>query len=72
MNRCKDKCSTWYKFYRKTGFKPSMKKYTAGIKFCAICSTYMEYEGIRCPCCGCVLRTKPRAANRRRVKVTVS
>jgi hypothetical protein len=40
--------------------------YQAGYKRCTECGIYMKYVGNRCPCCGCVLRTKGRKYKRKR------
>jgi len=34
--------------------------YELGHKRCAICETFLNWEGIHCPCCGTSLRSKPR------------
>lgn len=35
-------------------------KYESGLKRCSSCEIFMKYDGNRCPCCGIVLREKPR------------
>ena len=35
-------------------------KYAQGQKRCTECMMFMDYSGKHCPCCGTVLRTKPR------------
>jgi len=35
-------------------------RYAAGQKRCQVCSEFIIWEGIWCPCCGYKLRTKPR------------
>ena len=35
-------------------------RYANSQKRCQICSIYIKWEGLYCPCCGYRLRTKPR------------
>jgi hypothetical protein len=35
-------------------------RYKAGQKRCQVCQIYLNWEGIRCPCCGNQLRTSPK------------
>ncbi len=43
------------------------RRYSAGQKRCTICELFIKWDGLRCPCCGCRLRTKPKnTADRRR------
>jgi hypothetical protein len=37
-----------------------MGRYAAGQRRCQICQMFIKWEGLRCPCCGYRLRTKPR------------
>jgi hypothetical protein len=34
--------------------------YSIGQKRCQICETFIQWDGLWCPCCGYRLRTKPR------------
>jgi len=43
-----------------------ISRYLLGQKLCNICETYMLHAGVRCPCCGCKLRTNPRSGKLRR------
>ena len=36
-------------------------RYEQGQKRCPQCEIFVEWEGLWCPCCGRLLRTKPRA-----------
>ena len=36
-------------------------KYRAGQKRCTYCGLFIVFEGVRCPCCKTILRTKPRS-----------
>ena len=42
-------------------------RYEAGQKRCTACDIFMDWNGLRCPCCAGVLRTKPKAASSRKV-----
>lgn len=35
-------------------------RYATGQKRCQLCSIFMKWDGLWCPCCGCKFRTKPR------------
>ena len=35
-------------------------RYAAGQKRCQICTIFIMFDGIKCPCCNYKLRTKPR------------
>lgn len=39
---------------------PSKGRYQSGQKRCQVCSLYLIWSGIRCPCCGTRLRNKAR------------
>lgn len=34
--------------------------YADGDKYCKPCEIYLEYNGLHCPCCGTLLRTRRR------------
>ena len=36
-------------------------RYEQGQKRCNTCELFIKWEGLWCPCCGRLLRTKPRA-----------
>jgi len=38
----------------------SSSRYIFGQKRCQICSIFINWEGVFCPCCGYKLRIKPR------------
>lgn len=41
--------------------KPNgLGRYEAGQKHCTACELFINWDGIRCPCCRSTLRTKPR------------
>lgn len=35
-------------------------RYSKGNKRCQICDIFIQWEGLRCPCCGVQLRGSPR------------
>jgi len=35
-------------------------RYNTGQKRCQICEIWIRWDGFTCPCCGVLLRTKPR------------
>jgi hypothetical protein len=39
---------------------PSLSRYASGQKRCQLCEVFVNWQGIRCSCCGSELRTKPR------------
>jgi len=39
--------------------------YEAGHKRCTSCEIYLIWNDVHCPCCGCILRAKPRNAKAR-------
>jgi hypothetical protein len=46
---------------RHKALKPvGIGRYSAGQKRCQICETFLNWDGLWCPCCGYRLRTKPR------------
>ena len=52
---CKDICHQ-YKAH-KSSYEGSY--YIKGYKRCIECETFLQWDGLRCPCCGRILRTKP-------------
>lgn len=52
---CRDICHK-YKAH-KSAFEGSY--YRNGHKRCIECETFLQWEGLRCPCCGRILRTRP-------------
>jgi len=45
-------------------YRSDKKRYDDGIKRCAACEAYLNYEGTQCPCCGTQLRPKRKAKYR--------
>ena len=41
-------------------------RYEQGQKRCHQCELFMKWDGLWCPCCGHLLRTKPRATKPKR------
>ena len=52
---CKGICLR-YKATKPTG----VGRYSTGQKRCQICTIFLNWDGLWCPCCGSRLRTKPR------------
>ena len=46
VNVCKGICNK----FKAIGFK-GRHRYEKGQKLCPICSEFLEYPGVRCPCC---------------------
>lgn len=40
-------------------------KYEMGQKRCSLCEVFLEYSGLRCPCCNVKLRTKSRTTEKK-------
>jgi len=63
---CKGKC-TQYKSRKPKN--PGVGRYEVGQKHCSLCALFVKWEGLWCPCCGQLLRTKPRnSSNRKRLQ----
>ena len=58
MTTCRGICENYRAFGPIVG-----GRYEKGQKRCQICSVFVEWPGLHCPCCGYRLRTKPRASN---------
>ena len=39
-------------------YRSESQRYNLGIKRCTSCETYLEYDGVQCPCCRTQLRGK--------------
>jgi len=63
VNMCKGICIR-YKAIGYTG----RYRYDDGQKLCPVCEEFLNYLGIRCPCCSVKLRTTPRG-NRARKEI---
>ena len=44
----------------------SKRSYDDGYKYCSRCGLYYLTDGVRCPCCGTLLRSSPRGRGHRR------
>ncbi|WP_316506072.1 hypothetical protein [Nitrosopumilus sp.] len=63
---CKGTC------HRYKAKKPGMHgRYNAGQKRCSQCEIFISWDGKYCPCCGYVLRTKPKGTQTRHRLMTV-
>ena len=61
VNVCKGICNN----FKAIGFK-GRHRYEKGQKLCPICSEFLEYPGVRCPCCSVKLRSTPRGNKARK------
>jgi hypothetical protein len=52
--------------------KAACNNYANGQKRCQVCELFMEWKGLRCPCCHCKLRTKPRNVKFKRRRLMTS
>ena len=63
---CKGKCE---KYKARKPSDSSLGRYATGQKHCSICALFIKWDGLWCPCCGHLLRTKPRnTINRQRLQ----
>lgn len=47
--------------------------YDSGAKRCNICELFIKWDGIRCPCCSCILKTQPTTTkNKEKLKVRMT
>jgi len=64
---CKGICEKYKSTTKKFG-----SRYQDGTKRCNSCDIYLKWdESSRCPCCGAVLRTKPRDSKNREAFRTI-
>ncbi|WP_428327025.1 hypothetical protein [Nitrosopumilus sp.] len=54
-------CNGSCKKYKATSTSIDGGRYELGQKRCPECELFITWEGLWCPCCGRLLRTKPRA-----------
>ena len=54
-------CNEYCKKLRATINSHEGGRYEQGQKRCSQCEIFIEWKGLHCPCCGRLLRTKPRA-----------
>ena len=54
-------CNGSCKEYLAKGNSLEGGRYEQGQKRCPQCEVFIKWEGLWCPCCGRLLRTKPRA-----------
>jgi len=52
---CKRDCLKY-----KANMKNTIKRYRKGVKRCGSCNIFIQFNGIRCPCCNDRLRQKPK------------
>jgi len=56
---CKEIC-----LFFKAPITPTKDKYHLGQKRCSICEIWMIIDGIRCPCCNNLLRTRTKTGKK--------
>jgi hypothetical protein len=54
LRECKGMCSD----FDRVSFRVGGKIYRDGVKYCSTCSTMIEINLYRCPCCSSNLRSK--------------
>ncbi|MFQ5496855.1 MAG: hypothetical protein ACE5DU_03115 [Nitrosopumilus sp.] len=59
-------CNRTCKKFKAKSNSPDGGRYEHGQKRCPECEVFIEWEGLWCPCCGRLLRTKPRARKLKR------
>ena len=59
-------CNGSCKKYNTSGNSLEGGRYEQGQKRCHTCEIFIEWEGLWCPCCGRLLRTKPRGTRLKR------
>jgi len=53
---CKGICNRYKAKWRNNQFR-----YANGQKRCNVCEIFVHWDGFSCPCCGMLLRTRPRS-----------
>ena len=56
MFSCKGLCQTSLKHI----VGDVLLRYNSGQKRCSVCSVYIKWRGVKCPCCNTILHTRPR------------
>lgn len=59
---CREDCFR-YKATRPSSYSGH---YESGHKRCSTCEIFIKWDGIHCPCCGIILRTRPKSTSGRR------
>lgn len=54
-------CNNFCKEFKSIGISAKNGRYGQGQKRCTFCGVFLMWKGIHCPCCGYLLRTKPRS-----------
>ena len=62
-------CNESCKKYKAEANSHEGGRYEQGQKRCPECEIFMKWEGLWCPCCGRLLRTKPRSTRLKRRKM---
>ncbi|MBN4046057.1 hypothetical protein JYT57_00060 [Nitrosarchaeum koreense] len=61
VNVCKGVCIK----FKAVGYE-GRHRYEKGQKMCSVCTEFLTYPGVRCPCCGVILRSTPRGNKARK------
>jgi len=61
---CKGVCNQY-----KAKWGTHQYRYASGQKRCNVCEIFVNWDGYRCPCCGMILRTRPRSV---KVKTSIN
>lgn len=61
MDNCKNICIN----YKNTEKMPNGMRYKSGLKWCTHCQIFINYVGVKCPCCRFTLRTKTKKSKTR-------
>ncbi len=64
-------CNGACKNYKAKSFGNGVSRYDNGQKRCHECEIFLDWEGLWCPCCGHLLRSKPRAKRAKVRTITV-
>ena len=68
---CKGICDNYKSI---SGKITNNERYIIGQKYCSQCEIFTKWDGVRCPCCSFMLRTKPRnkkAKQRLKIKLEI-
>ena len=62
-------CNGYCKKFKAKSNSSEGGRYERGQKRCPQCELFIQWDGLWCPCCGRLLRTKPRAKSTRRLSL---
>lgn len=67
MNVCKGVCERWKGEFLRPAPHIHNQHYALGQKRCQVCCIFLEWDGLRCPCCNAMLRCRPHSFGRQRI-----